>query len=137
MKIEPKLFGVAQCCQNIFLRNHDFWAKKSRKSRAKKPKIAEKSRVFTPKFLIIWPSLPILLHFYALIFFSKLNFFIIFKKKFERKIFSLKNKKFLKKFWSDFLSENFRYFFDKNANFLSKNRGFSRFLGKFSKIADF
>ena len=41
-----------QCCQNIFLENHEVWTKKERKKRAKKPKKTEKKRVFTLKIVI-------------------------------------------------------------------------------------
>ena len=52
VKFQWKLvMGSGQCSQMIFLENPDFYGKKSLKSRGKKPKIAEKSRVFTPKNL--------------------------------------------------------------------------------------
>ena len=128
---------LPQCCQKIFLGNHDFWAKKSRKSRAKKLKIAEKSREklsFSPK---IWPPRAFLLHFYVTIFKKNQNYQLFFQKI----NFAKNNIAFcLKNFGPTFRVKNTwkNYgFLDKNDQFLGQIREFSQIFGKFSKIADF
>ena len=88
------------------------------------PKIAEKSRVFTQKHLEKWPSLPFLLHFYALIFFKvdKIGY-IFFRKLWTKNISTEKPKKnyiLAKSLGVIFWERRIWVFLKKKCSFLAK-----------------
>ena len=78
-------------------------ASKHGKNTSFQPNFCQKTLNFPEK----WPSLPFLLHFYALIFFKVAKKWQFFFKTCDRKIFYLKTQFLGGKFWWDFLSEKF------------------------------
>ena len=99
-------------------------ASKHGKNTSFQPNFCQKTLNFPEK----WPSLPFLLHFYALIFFKVAKKWQIFFQNFWQKIFRLETTIFKKKIlvrlfeWKILVLKNI--FFDKNTQFLIKNRWF-------------
>ena len=99
-------------------------ASKHGKNTSFQPNFCQKTLNFPEK----WPSLPFLLHFYALIFFKVAKKWQIFFQNFWQKNFRLETTIFRKKIlvrlfeWKILVLKNI--FFDKNTQFLIKSRWF-------------